>query len=91
MGGSRGGFSGSQATLTRTLLRELNVPGRGAAVLSQFDWAANIRLDRVVAARSDVREHRSPTPPPQRRFQGPDHVGRVGDVAALAAVAVDDW
>ena len=46
--------------------------------------------DRVVSAGADVQDGRAGTGPPQRLFDRPGHVGNVGEVAALAAVAVDD-
>ena len=46
--------------------------------------------DRVVSAGADVQDGRARTRPPQRQFDRPGHVGDMGEVAALAAVAVDD-
>jgi len=45
--------------------------------------------DRVVSAGADVKDGRPSPLPPQRQFDRPGHVGNVGEVAALAAVAVD--
>jgi len=46
--------------------------------------------DRVVFAGAHVQDGRTGTSPPQRQFDRPAHVGNMGEVAALAAVAVDD-
>ena len=45
--------------------------------------------NRVVSARPDVQDHRSPAPPVQRQFHRPGHIRDVGEVAPLAPVAVD--
>ena len=46
--------------------------------------------DRVVSAGADVQDGRAGTGPPQRQFNRPGHIGNVGEVAALGAVAIDD-
>jgi len=46
--------------------------------------------DRVVSAGAYVQDQRTGAPPPQRQFDRPGHIGNVGEVTALAAVAVDD-
>ena len=46
--------------------------------------------DRVVFAGADVHDDRTGSPPPQRQSHRPRHVGHMGQVAALGAVAVDD-
>ena len=46
--------------------------------------------DRVIFAGSHVQDHRTGAGPPQRQFDRPGHVGNMGEVAALGAVAVDD-
>ena len=57
----------------------------GVAVLAAA--SANVQ-NRVVPARSDVQNHRAGAGPPQGQFHRPRHVGDVGEVAALAPVAV---
>ncbi len=48
--------------------------------------------NRVIPARSHVQDHRAGAPPPDGQSDRPGHVGNVGEVAALGAVAVDhDW
>ncbi|MEI6676730.1 MAG: hypothetical protein WCO57_16285 [Verrucomicrobiota bacterium] len=44
----------------------------------------------MISAGAHVQDRRAGAPPPQRQFDRPGHVGNVGEVAALAAVAVDD-
>ena len=46
--------------------------------------------DRVVSAGADVQNYRSRPLPPQRQSHRPRHVGHMGQVAALGAVAIDD-
>lgn len=43
----------------------------------------------MVAAGADVEDQRPEALPAERQFDRPVHVGHVGEVAALAAVAVD--
>ena len=46
--------------------------------------------DRVVVAGADVQDDRPGTLPLNREADRPGHVGKVGQVAALAAIAVDN-
>lgn len=46
--------------------------------------------NRVVLAGADVQNGRSGTGPVEGQFDGASHVGNVGEIPALAAVAVDD-
>ena len=44
----------------------------------------------MISAGAYVQDQRTGAPPPQRQFDRPGHVGNVGEVVALGAVAVDD-
>ena len=61
-------------------------PGRG----SWWGDGCQHVHDRVVGAGADVEDRRAWTRPAEGKFDGPGDVGNVGQVAALAAVAVDD-